>query len=794
MFKNITYVIGCMVVLSGADGIAQDAELERIEVTAQKRIQSVQQVPLSVSAVNNRTLNAFKIDQASEIAGQIVNLNANRSISGVYNYFIRGVGTDDFNLSSIPAVGLYIDDVAIQNPVLANFSLLDIEQVEVLRGPQVALYGKNTTGGAIKYISARPQAGDNLQGKLRVNLGSDALRQLTSTLAASPDDDIGFRLTADTLRQDGRLDASHVGNDTQFHNTDRQGFKAQVRFDVTEDSHFQVALYGGRQQQISAVKTFITASDESGLIDLDAYDLQKVTSQLINPRDNIEAYGGYLLYRQQFPGVEFKSTTSFEIADSERMDDWGAQGAPSGVAQVITYNSTDTRSFSQEFQWLSPLSATGHWLLGVLSTLEQGDILQTAFIDPVGPGRPDDAIDDAGQGPLFDRGALVNNDIVSLSGYGHLEQAIAEQTLLGISGRWTLQRLTPTVNSAGMLMDAEDMPFPLGSFGWYSLGNPSFEVQRDYAGFAVIDNFYQANQGIPANADINRTFREWGGKLSLMHDYCENLRFYGYLAKGYKMGAVNSNPTTAAYTALLDSVVSPERVVTAELGLKSEWLNDRLRFNLSLFNNDWQDYQFFLVYNPGNPADLFASLVNLPGARTRGFEAELSALLPSDITLKAGLAYVDAKVTEAELDTRAIAEHLQSGFQNSVVVGNALPNTPPWTASILLQQSLTGEYGTMNWHLHYNFTDAYIHALAGNHSEVWQHNFSESAVHLLHGGISFTPASYPRVNLSVWGRNLTDEQYCSERATIPGTNVDTNRLCAQGAFRELGLGIEVVFE
>lgn len=787
-------VVFAVLLISFKSGIAQESELERIEVTAQKRIQSIQDVPLSVSAVNSATLNAFGMDQASEIADQIVNLNANRSISGVYNYFIRGVGTDDFNLSSIPAVGLYIDEVAIQNPVLANFSLLDIEQVEVLRGPQVALYGKNTTGGAIKYISARPLAGEELHGKLRVNLGSDALKQFTGTLAVSPVDDFALRLTADIARQDGRISASHVGNDSQFHNIDRQGFKSQFGFNLSAQSSILLSLYGGQQRQISPVKTFVTVADGSDVIDLDDIDLAKVGSQLHNPRDNIDAYGGFLLYRQQFQDVEFKSTTSFETVDSERMDDWSAQGAPSGVAQVITYNSTDTQSFSQEFQLLSEHSSDGHWLLGVISTLEQGDILQTAFIDPVGPGRPDDAVDDAGQGALFDRGALVNNDIASFSGYGLLERPIFEDTTLGLSGRWTLQRLTPRVNSAGMLMDSADMPFPLGTFGWYSLGNPGFDVQSDYAGFSVVDNFYQANGGVPAKADINQTFREWGGKVSLFHQYSDNLKFYAYLAKGYKMGAVNSNPTTAAYTALLDSVVTPESVVTAELGFKSEWWNDRLRLNVALFHNDWQDYQFFLVYNPGNPADLFASLVNLPEARSQGFEAELSAILFADITLKAGLAYVDAEVTEAELDTSAVAEHLREGFQGSVVKGNTLPNTPPWTASLMLQQHLAGDYGEFNWNLHYNFTDAYIHALAGGLSTAWQENFSESQVHLLHGSMSYSPRSYPNLSVSLWGRNLTDQQYCTERATIPGTNVNTNRLCAQGAFRELGLGIEVLFE
>ncbi len=765
--------------------------VEVIEVTAQKRIQSIQEVPIAMTVISDEHLSQFQLLQASSVAEQVPNLNVTRSIGGVYNYFIRGVGMDDFNLSSIPAVGLYVDDVAIQNPMLANFSLLNVARVEVLRGPQNTLYGKNTTGGAVNFISRLPEVGQEQHSNFYWYFGSGDLVRFTGSYSFSVDSGTGLTLSLISDQQNGRVSASHIGNGSQFDNSNKFGFKLQLAHDAAPGFSIASAFYGGRQRQITEVKTLLLGDGETGRISLGNFDLGRVDSKLNNPRNDADSFGCHIKLSWHLDGYALSSVTAFEKVKSQRMDDWGSQSLQSAVSQVITYNSTDTQAYSQEFQILSPVGASSSWLAGLLLNWEAGDLLQAAYIDPAGPGRPDDAIDDAGVGPLFDRAGWVETETFTYSAYGQYQHSFNQTTSISAGLRWTVQELTPSVHAAGMLMDSVEAPFPLGSFGWYSLGNDGFDVSRDFAGFAEINNFVAANQGFPASAHIDETYQEWGGKLSLSKKLGQNATAYLSLARGFKMGSVNSNPTTAAFQSLLDNTVQPESLVTYEVGLKSEWLGRQLRVNGALFRNDWQDYQFFLVYNPGDPASLFASLVNLPEAKSYGAELELTAVLGTDLTLSAGFGYLDAEVTDANLDVSDIAPGLQQGLQNSVLAGDRLPNAPRWTANATLQQSTELAMGELELALQYYFKDGHIHALAGNNSALWQYNFSEQPVALFNVSAQFTPSSWPSLSLHLWVRNLTDEQYCTERATIPGAPAETTRLCAQGEPRQLGIGIRM---
>ncbi len=790
--RPIFLLLTCGAVHYGVIG-EETTALEVIEVTAQKRVQPIQTVPLSITSLNGDTLAKMQVTQASSIADQVPNLNVSRSIGGAYNYFIRGIGMDDFNMSSIPAVGIYVDDIAIHNPMLANFSLLDIARIEVLRGPQNTLYGKNTTGGAINFISNIPQLGQEIDSNFALYTGSDNLMRLLANSHFSIADSSAMSISLLKERQSGRVSASHINNNSQFKNKDKVGFKLKLKTDVTDNINLMASFYGGKQREISEVKTLIYPISDPEHINIDDFDLQIIESSLLNPRNDADTLGGYFKLKWENAGYVISSISAFEDVETYRMDDWGSQSFASSVSHIITYNSTKTNAYSQEFQLLSPVDDDFNWLAGLLINKESGDILQTAYIDPAGPGRPDDAVDDAGVGPLFDRGAWTELDTLTYSLYGQINTALQAQTHFSAGLRWSVQNLSPTVNSAGMLMDSEQAPFPLGTFGWFSLGNQGFDITRDYAGFSVIENFISANNGFPASAKIDTKYHEWGGKIALSHHFDNKAIWYASIARGFKMGAVNSNPTTASYQLLLDNTVLPETLITYETGFKSEWFSRRIRINGAVFLNNWKDYQYYLVYNPGNPVDLFASLVNIPEAKTQGFEIEITGALTNNTALDLGIGYLDAKITDGNLDVSQIQQDFRNEFQDSVLTGNKLPNTPKWTLNATLKNVFSVFNAELETQLHFQFIDAHIHALAGNNSSVWQHNFSEQNVGLFNFSAQYTPGSYDNLSLQLWVKNIADEQYCSERATIPGTSSETVRLCVQGEFRELGVGFRMRF-
>ncbi|MDO6446506.1 TonB-dependent receptor [Colwellia sp. 1_MG-2023] len=767
--------------------------LEIIEVTAQKRTQSVQDVPISIAAISYQSLSSAKINQAMEVTTLVPNVNATRSISGLSNYYIRGVGMDGFNLSSIPAVGLYVDDVAIQSPALANFALFDLNKVEVLKGPQNTLFGKNTTGGALNFFTNEANNEDEITGFAEISIGNYHLIKTEGALSFPLSDKASVRLSGYSHQRDGTVTSNITNNPTEYNDVNRFGARLKLLYSFDEDRQLSISLYGGQQAQIAEVKTAMSPVNDELLININDQDLTSNHSSMINPPNDVEAFGGYLKFTTTHNNFIFNAISSFENVLSKRMDDWGGQHLASSVYQSAIYNSTNTEAISQEFQWQSKSESNIHWIIGLLYNLEYGDIFQAALIDPGGPGRPDDSIDDAGIGPMFDRGAWLDHKSQTLSAYGQFTYPITPKLNITTGYRWTTQKLQPTVHSAGMMMDLPGQEYPLGSLGWYSLGNNDFDRFSDFMGFKRAERFINANGGFPASEKIDEKFNEWGGKISLDYHLHKNMMLYGAVSRGFKMGAVNSNPTVTAYNSLLNKTVKPESLVTTELGFKTDLYDNTLRFNGAIFKNTWRDYQFFLVYNPGNPANLFASLVNLPTAESTGAEIELNWKASASLRFNIGMGWLNSKVTDGQLNTSGISPLIVDGFQNQVVTGNELTNAPKFSYSISALKTVEFNDSDLELSLHYTFLDKHTHQLAGTHNNIWRENFSEGMLGLLTLNSSFYFGLNREYLVSLWVKNTTNEKYCTERAIAPGTSPDTARLCAQGDPRSVGLTFKRTF-
>ena len=784
----------CCLVFSCQPVLATDKDiLEVIEVTAQKRIESVQKVPVSLTAIKSTDLDKFAITQSQDIAGLVPNFNTARSISGVQNYFIRGVGLDDFNLTSVPAVGLYVDDIAIHNPMLSAFTLFDVTRVEVLRGPQNTLYGKNTTGGAVKFITESPSFHQEKNGFAKVTLGSFNQQFFDAASNIHVNKDTSMRFSAYYHQADGQVTSMQENNSTKYNNTNQFGFRGKLAYRLSDNLQLIMSLYGGKQDQVSAVKSIMVAQTDDNIINLAEVDLSKNNSSLIDPRNDISAIGGFAKFIKQGDALTFSSITSFETVESERMDDWGAQNTPSTLFMLNTYNSTDTKNYTQEFQ-LSSSGLAHTWMLGFSLNYDTGTLGQAAYIDPVSQGRPDDDIDDAGGGALFDRASLIDVDTLTYSLYGQYTKHLTQQLNVTAGYRLSRQNLSPNVHSAGMMMDSAEKPFPLGTLGWYSLGNPNFDVYQDYAGINELNNFVSANNDYAGTAEIDENFTKWGGKLGIDYQYNTDLLLYMSVSQGFKMGAVNSNPSSVTFHKLLDNVVKPETLTTYEAGWKLQAFDNKLRVNGAVFKNTWQDYQFFLVYNPGSPASLFSSLVNLPEAISKGAELELDWLLTEGTRIKFGLGWLDTKVTDAELDVSSIAAILHDDFQNQVVNGDKLTNAPELVYNTSVEKTFNFANSELDLMFYLVYTDEHIHVLAGNNSVAWKDNFSEKAVTVINANASYFFGEDREFQINLWVKNLTSEQYCSERGAVAGTSTEAVRLCAQGQPKMVGFTLNYLFD
>lgn len=170
------------------------AMLEEVIVTAQKRAESVQDVPISIQAFSGDQLEKMRVSKASDVTKLVPNLNISGQNSANRQIAIRGVGTSDFFGNATGSVGIYMDEVTMSAPYLSGLGLYDLERVEVLRGPQNSLFGRNTTGGAINYISRIPQVGEDNEGYASLTFGNYNLIELEAagSFAWSPQVTVHF--------------------------------------------------------------------------------------------------------------------------------------------------------------------------------------------------------------------------------------------------------------------------------------------------------------------------------------------------------------------------------------------------------------------------------------------------------------------------------------------------------------------------------------------------------------------------------------------------------------------------
>ncbi|OFA29894.1 ligand-gated channel [Glaciecola punicea] len=233
-----------------ADNIAENEEgsVEVINVTAQRRVQSIQEVPLSVTGLSANALETRQVSNVLDLQYQVPNISlaANTGTANGARIFLRGVGEDESRISADPAVGIYVDGIYIGRQVGALFDLVDLERLEVLRGPQGTLYGRNSNGGAVKLISKGPDLGENY-GMAKVSVGSDARldARLTGNFAIS--DSTGIRATALTRSRDGFHTLNPNGDFAEFAGTNlgkqsTKAFKVNLLHEFNQDWSMNVGV------------------------------------------------------------------------------------------------------------------------------------------------------------------------------------------------------------------------------------------------------------------------------------------------------------------------------------------------------------------------------------------------------------------------------------------------------------------------------------------------------------------------------------------------------------------------
>ena len=729
--KQVLAVLAVGATVFGGNAFAQQI-LEEIVVTATKRSESLQDVGVSVAAFSGEALERLGLKNSDEILLQVPNLEiiANAGATNA-NIFLRGIGSAGIAFNIQGGVGLYADEVALNSPVVNILQTYDLERVEVLRGPQNTLYGRNTTGGAVNFVSRRPQVGGEANGYVNASYGRFNQFDLDAAYGAPIGENAAIRVSGQGQFRDGIRENLENGRDDV--GREKYAGRVQLAFDPSEQvsvnlkAHLErvrsdnirfknVGAYapdisGGRQQ---CATPFALGACNNGFGFVGSADDREISSDMEDPQNNVNAGGASAQVVAEFDQFTLTSISAYEENSQELSEDSDAYPGHSFHFWI----ESEQQQFSQEVRLTSKDDGAFRWILGGYGFWE----------DKTGTTGPTWATP---MGTMLVR-STASFDTTTYSAYVDAEYDVSEQVTLKGGFRYS----SDNVEGHSIALFAFE-----SALGGLDVSTPSKsgEMLPDFEDLLAAGEAAGAlvlRVGGPENPDANindTTFNEWGGKAGIDYRPAEDVLVYGQWSRGFKAGSFPNAPM-AIMLGLGDVPIRPEIVNSYEAGVKVQFAEGRARFNAAVFFSDYQDQQ------NNEFVDGEFRVINTD-SEILGAELDLSLLVAEGTYIDASLGFLDTEITDSP---------------QQAWVGNKLLNAPDFTANIAVRRE---------WSL-------------GNGAQIGvgaDGRFSSKRYFTLNnaasdGGYFITNAQAwyefgddGQYRVSLWGRNIFDELYYNNR-------------------------------
>ncbi|MFC7050010.1 TonB-dependent receptor [Emcibacter nanhaiensis] len=784
--RNVNLSTAMVAVLLGQTAFAATEEetsqgivtLEEITVTARKREESLQDTPLSVSAFTTVGLEKRGMTNLADLSAYTPNININNGLvtGGSTNaaVFVRGVGQRDFIFPTDPGVGIYVDGVYIARSFGGMLDLADVERIEVLRGPQGSLYGKNTIGGAINVTTTRPRG--ELEGRIKATTGSrnriDVEGNINFPIA---EDKLYGKIAAATKNQDGydvrQTDGLDMGN------TNLDAIRGGLNWLASDNVEVYLSVDATRVRQNGAPGTILeTFDDPTGLYAIynalavpmwnailglpsdSLFDDRWVTddppsaSNGTGPsEDNVDTWGATATVDWEISdNLMFKSITGYREMDAIIKVDMDYTPYP----VVHTDEEQHQKQFSQEFQ-LSGTAVDGklEWLLGGYYFNEQAnDVNQTYMTSG-----------------LFDALEALPAALIPLAAGVTCPAAFPAPCAGGVGNPYnTLFDLDvhPTTsldtdNWAAFLHLTYDLTSKLS----LTLGGRYSYEKKVY----FIDSYYP-NSGRIANPPTTdkQTWSKFTPKVGLDYHVNDDVLLYASFSKGFKSGGWNPRPLDP----LEFKPYGQENLTAYEMGVKSRLLDNRMTLNVAGFYSQYNDLQ--LSINSVNPANgsLLLTVANAGDVDIWGIEAEIVARPTPELNLNLGLGYLDNKYTY-------LADSV--GYSKD----NELPLSSKWmiNAGAEYEIPLGDGMGSLTLRGDLNYRSKFFHN-PQNTPEIAQDGYV-----LVNARLTWRDEG-ENWQVAVFGTNITDEKYITSAENVPSFGF---RNAVYGRPAEWGLSVSRSF-
>jgi iron complex outermembrane receptor protein len=687
---------------AGSNALAQsNAILEEIVVTAQRREERLEDVPISISTMSGERLISILEggDDARALAGRVPGLNAESSNGRVApRFYLRGLGNTDFDLAASQPVSIVMDEVVMENVILKSFPLFDIERVEVLRGPQGTLFGRNTPAGIIKFDSVKPS--EEFNGYARLTVGEAETINFEAAFGGSlnADDTVMGRLSIFSLNRGDWIDNSFTGeNDAMGENKDL-ALRGQLLFEPNDSFSALVNIhwrdYEGTAEMFRADVLTKGSNSLNSNFDRDVVAFNQGDN---NPQEATQVGGSLKLNWVLNDTLTLTSITAFESADDRSRGDIDGGN---DVGPAFTLFQTESEDFvdsldqfTQELRLSSNASDSLFWQAGVFYFDDEADIGTNPFFIP----------------------ATVRR-------HSNTAWAVFGQFSYDMSDAWNL---TMGVRYSDDEKDLTEAPI--------NMGNPvaSVNVQDDEVSWDV----------------------------SLIYAASDNVNWYGRIASGFRGPSIQGRDLAFGGP---PSVATSETITSGEIGFKSNMNNNRLRINGAVFAYQVDDQQITAVGGTGNSIQLvnadkttaFGFDLDVEALLTDNFLVELGVGYNDteidDANLRiATCGALNSSFEQACTPTDPVVDILGSEF--AVVDGNALPNAPEWNTNLRAQYTIpldSGEvYLAADWMYQSEMQFLLYETI----------EYDSGGTHELGVRAGFAAAS-DRWDVAVFGRNITDEE------------------------------------
>ena len=713
---------------------AEDKGLGDIVVTAQRRSENLQNVPLSITAIRGEKLDAIASGgpDIRFLSARVPSLIVESSFGRTFpRFYIRGLGNTDFDFNAAQPVSLVYDDVVLENPILKGFPVFDLDRVEVLRGPQGTLFGRNTPAGIVKFDSVKPSA--TTSGYGRVSYGSfNGVTAQGAVGGAIVGDTVTARVSGIYQRQDGYVDNVLPSGTTKDRFEGFKEFAGRAQILIKPTDQFDILLSGQLRTLRGTARLFranIFTKGQTGLnanfnrerVSVDGQNEQKVDTQNLSARLTYDT-----------GPVTLTSVTSYWSGNATSVGDvdggFGANFLPAGAFGPgnipFTSETRDSvprlRQFTQEFRLSSDGTQPLSYQAGVFYFSEQLRIVSQNYSTL---GDPNNA--PGGVNIFVDQ----DQDSKGYGVFGSLTYKVTNQ--LSVTGGLRYNQDTRKY----FVARTRDTQFP--NF----LQDPLGSVRRSVKGENVT---WDATVSYKATSDVN---------------------LYARAAKGYRAPSIQGRILFPANTAntLEDGVTTArsETIQSGEAGVKTTFLEGRGRFNVNGFYYDLDNAQLTAVGGGVNAN----RLLNAKNVRGYGFEADAELRPVPNLSLTAGLSYNFTQIRDPNLTTAACGVQGADGvalctvldpivvptapFTSAIVNinGNSLPQAPRWIANWTARYGVPVGNGEV-----YAYTDW---AYRSKINFFLYESVEFQSKHLLEGGLRIGYKT-DRFDVAGFVRNITD--------------------------------------